>query len=448
MSLEHELAQLEKAQLVRQLADEEQAYYFNHALVQETAYQSLLIRVRRELNRRVAEIYERLYAEQLDTHASLLARYYEEAGDIEKAVAYLRRVGERAKGVGALVEALESFKHALALTPQVNLTARADLSIQIGALEVQRGQYQAAAEWLGAGLALAHAGDDHQVSAQALCELSAVAVNQGDYEQARQSAQDALARARDGDDLAIAARALRMLGVVASYHGDNEAAARYCEESLALYRGLGDRRGINSCLNSLGVIALNREDHDAAKRYFDEALEMSRETGDRLAIGTRLMNLGNVAGARHDFAEANAYFGQALAIAREIGSKEDIATNIFNLGDIAALQGEDRIANRYFRDALALALEIGALPLALTALVGIAALKAKTGEAELSAEILGFALNHAASNAELRAYAEPALESLRTTLLDGTLEAALVRWKNLSLDEVVKGTLAESEGNI
>lgn len=82
MSLERALAQLEAAQLVRQLADEEQAYTFNHALFQETAYQSLLIRVRRELNRRVAEIYEQLYAEQLDAYASLLARYYEEAGDI------------------------------------------------------------------------------------------------------------------------------------------------------------------------------------------------------------------------------------------------------------------------------------------------------------------------------------------------------------------------------
>lgn len=440
MSLERELAQLEEAQLVQHLADEEQTYSFKHALVQEAAYQLLLIRERRELSRRIAEVCEQLYAEQLDTHASLFARYYEAAGDAEKAVAYLRRVGERAKSVGALIEALEAFTHALALTPQANLSARADLSVQIGALEVQRGEYRAAAEHLHTGLNLARAGDDQRISARALCELSAVAVNQGDYEEARQSAQGALVRAREGNDLAVVARALRMLGVVASYLGDNETATGLCEESLALYRGLDDRRGLNSCLNSLGIIALNRGDHAAAKRYFEDALALSREMGDRYAIGIRLMSLGNVAGAHRDFAGANAYFGEALAIAREIGSKEDIATNIFNLGDVAAQQGEVQIADRYFRDALALALEIGALPLALTALVGIAALKAKAGEAELSAEIVGFALNHAASNAELRAYAEPSIDLLHAVLSDEALEAALMRGKMMSLNHVLDTT--------
>jgi tetratricopeptide (TPR) repeat protein len=200
---------------------------------------------------------------------------------------------------------------------------------------------------------------------------------------------------------------------------------------------LDDWRGINSCLNSLGIIAFNRTDYDAAKRYFDEALALSRKMGDRRATGIRLMSLGNVAGARCEFTAANAYFGEALTIAREIGSKEDIATNIFNLGDIAAQQGEAHIANSYFRDALALALEIGALPLALTALVGIATLKAKASEAELSAEILGVALNHAASNAEIKAYAEPTLGLLRAALSDEALEAALARWKTLSLDLVL-----------
>ena len=42
MTLDSQLTQLENEQLVRQLLAEEPAYIFKHALVQDTAYESLL----------------------------------------------------------------------------------------------------------------------------------------------------------------------------------------------------------------------------------------------------------------------------------------------------------------------------------------------------------------------------------------------------------------------
>jgi hypothetical protein len=42
MNLQTQLAQLETAQLVHHLADEEPAYIFRHTLTQESAYDSLL----------------------------------------------------------------------------------------------------------------------------------------------------------------------------------------------------------------------------------------------------------------------------------------------------------------------------------------------------------------------------------------------------------------------
>ncbi len=63
-SLPTQLAQLESAQFVRRLADEEFAYLFKHTLTQEVAYQSLLLKTRREIHREVAAAYERLDADQ------------------------------------------------------------------------------------------------------------------------------------------------------------------------------------------------------------------------------------------------------------------------------------------------------------------------------------------------------------------------------------------------
>lgn len=95
--------------------DPDLAYIFKHALTQETAYQSLLRKKRREIHRAVAQVYERLYADRLDEYAALLARHYAEAGDDARVLAYSIRAGDRAARVYASPEALEHYTRALDL---------------------------------------------------------------------------------------------------------------------------------------------------------------------------------------------------------------------------------------------------------------------------------------------------------------------------------------------
>jgi tetratricopeptide (TPR) repeat protein len=128
-SLETQLAQLESAQLVRRLAEEDPStvlrraqddssgqglvYLFKHALTQEAAYQSLLLKTRREMHRRIAEVIERLYAGDLDENAALLVRHYAEAGDYAKVVEYAARAGAAAAKVYAHAEARAYFLQVL-----------------------------------------------------------------------------------------------------------------------------------------------------------------------------------------------------------------------------------------------------------------------------------------------------------------------------------------------
>src|SRR5919202_1216887 len=132
MNLEEELALLERAQLVRLLVGEEYEYLFKHALTHEAAYRSLLIKTRRELNRRVAEIFESLYPDRLDEYASILAHYYAESGDIGQAVQYLMRAGDRALRVSAYPEAIQTYEKALGLVPADAGGERATLLVRLG----------------------------------------------------------------------------------------------------------------------------------------------------------------------------------------------------------------------------------------------------------------------------------------------------------------------------
>lgn len=112
-NLQGMLTQLEQAQLVRRLPDEESQYLFKHALTQDSAYQSLLLKTRRELHEQVAEAYEAFYAERLDEFASLLAHHFAEAGNDTRLVEYAIRAGDNAAALSAFPEANAHYAQAL-----------------------------------------------------------------------------------------------------------------------------------------------------------------------------------------------------------------------------------------------------------------------------------------------------------------------------------------------
>ena len=73
----------------------EAAYLFKHALVQDTAYSTLLRGPRRQLHARIAEALTAHYPELMDSQPELFAQHYAEAGLIEKSVAYWGKAGHR-----------------------------------------------------------------------------------------------------------------------------------------------------------------------------------------------------------------------------------------------------------------------------------------------------------------------------------------------------------------
>ncbi len=112
-TLTNQLEQLESAQLVRRVSDEDLSYLFKHALTQESAYASLLVKTRRDLHRRIAQAYETLDAEHLDELAPLLVRHYAEAGDHARVAEYALRAGAAAANVYAHIEARAYWAQAL-----------------------------------------------------------------------------------------------------------------------------------------------------------------------------------------------------------------------------------------------------------------------------------------------------------------------------------------------
>ena len=89
------------------------SYIFKHALVQDAAYNSLLISRRQHLHIRIAQVIETRFPETAAADPALLAHHFSQAGHIEKAVEYYERAGRRAIGQSAVTEALAQFNRAL-----------------------------------------------------------------------------------------------------------------------------------------------------------------------------------------------------------------------------------------------------------------------------------------------------------------------------------------------
>src|SRR5262249_12625408 len=87
--LDEALAQLTDSGLAFKRGSASQAVYtFKHALVRDTAYDSLLKSRRQELHSKIARVLEERFPTAKDTEPELLAYHYTEAGLIEEAVGY------------------------------------------------------------------------------------------------------------------------------------------------------------------------------------------------------------------------------------------------------------------------------------------------------------------------------------------------------------------------
>ncbi|MBI3390069.1 MAG: hypothetical protein HY027_20245, partial [Deltaproteobacteria bacterium] len=133
--LQAALAQLTDAELVyvRGLPPEA-TYTFKHALIQDTAYESLLKSRRRELHRAVAEALTGRFAALAEAQPAVVAQHWEAAGETERAISAWQEAGDRAKDRSAMMEAERQYRRglaALAALPDTPARDSQELALQI-----------------------------------------------------------------------------------------------------------------------------------------------------------------------------------------------------------------------------------------------------------------------------------------------------------------------------
>jgi class 3 adenylate cyclase/tetratricopeptide (TPR) repeat protein len=114
------LGQLIDAELILQRGLPPHATYaFKHALVQDTSYASMVRSRRQQLHGQIAEATKALFPEVEKTEPETLARHYQEAGSLERAIEYWAAAGDFAESRSAGQEAARHYRSALSMLPQL-----------------------------------------------------------------------------------------------------------------------------------------------------------------------------------------------------------------------------------------------------------------------------------------------------------------------------------------
>jgi tetratricopeptide (TPR) repeat protein len=371
------LAELERAELVARAAGPEWTYLFRHALTQETAYNSLLRKRRREVHRLIGQAYEQVYAGRLEEHAALLAHHYGEAGDEAKTLHYSALAGEAAARMYAASEAVEHYTRALQIARRAledeETSTRAEEGLHLDAAE---GIPMVGRLYLGRGRALELAGRwpealhnyeelaglGEQRREEAL-ELAALLARARIYAtpnpahntaSAEAALERALLLARARHDVAAQSETLWIAMLAYSFGGQPRRAIQAGEEALALSRALGSQEQTAFILNGLFMAYWPIGEPERARRVLDEARSLWQNLGNLLMLAENHTRLGLLQFAGGRYREAIASSDEALRVAQSISHLWGQANSRAMVGHSYLELGEPERAVAAMEEALAL----------------------------------------------------------------------------------------------
>jgi predicted ATPase len=379
--------------LFRQRLPPHATYLFNHALVQDAAYQSLL-KSRRQLHHaRIADVLEAQSSAAVAPE--LIAYHLTEAGRIEHAIEYWLKAGQRAMQRSAHIEAERHLRVGLALLaglPETTALHHREINLQnalgvclmptrgFGSPEVAAAFNRAAEictrvdDDRGLFIALRGKGQYHMISgdmrtacddARRILALAEEVGNHdflieahhlgwsarcfaGEFRAAQQHAEEGISqyeRERDhhltytysGHDPGMCARAFGSLSL--GQLGYAERALARCREGLALAEVLAHPFTVGIALWAAGILHQLRREPDAMRQIGERMIKYGRENGLRMILPFGKVFRGDAMTQHGDFTEGAAQMREGIRELRSMGTLFSQVSLFAGLADACARCG-------------------------------------------------------------------------------------------------------------
>ncbi|MBI3246697.1 MAG: AAA family ATPase [Deltaproteobacteria bacterium] len=355
-TLQQGLRQLVETELVYQRGVPPHAtYIFKHALVQDTAYQSLLKSTRQQHHRQIARVLEERFAKIEETQPELLAHHCTEAGLIEQAIPYWQQAGQRAVQRSANIEAIVHLTKGLELLrtlPDTLKRTQQELTLQttlgpaliatkgFGAPEVEK-TYSRARELCR------QVGETPQLFL-VLRGLWAFYNTRAELQTAGELGEQFLSLAQGVQDPALLLEAHRALGRNLFDRGELLLARAHLEQGIALYDPLqhgshaflyGYDPGVAG-LSCMALVLWHLGYPDEALKRNHEALTLAQELAHPFSLAFAFFFTDRLCQFRRDGQTAQERAEAAIALSREHGFPLFVAEGTILRGWALAEQGQ------------------------------------------------------------------------------------------------------------
>ena len=374
-------------------------YAFQHQLLHQVTYDTVLKGSKRELHAQVAQWLSSLKGLRASDFLGATAEHYERAGDTAHAAEFHTRAAEHAAGRLGHGAVQEHVARALALLDDADnaqlrwrlLVARestlhvqarrdeqaADLEVmerlaeslsddakrahtairrsgramEMGDLATQESTARSAIRW-------AERGGNPGQRLNALRHLAAAQVARGDVDSGKALLEEGLAEARELGLRLIEAKTLNTLSVVANARNDPLELLELTRQSLKIYQEIGELRGEACALGNLGTTWLILGDLAEARRYSEQALRAVRAYGDRFLEANVLCTMSSAALYQNDDARSLSLARSAVDVATAAKARSWEVFALLRLGDAELGLGRLSEAHEAFARAQGIALEI------------------------------------------------------------------------------------------
>jgi predicted ATPase len=376
-------------------------YLFKHALVQDTAYSTLLRGPRQALHRRIAEALEQRFPDLVQTRPEIVAHHYSEAAIADKAITYWHLAGKLSVAKSAVREAIAQLRRGLSLLdglPETRERNQLELDIHVtltAALMASRGYAnpETVAALERANRLMTETGAvGTPLHFLVLYGLWVSTLNTGTVLAALEHATNFLSIAESQPASGPLLIGHRTLAHSLMYSGDHRAALAHFETAVSLYRPEEHRDSALHYGQDIGVSAFvmlswafwHRGYPDQSARAADRAVAYSRELGHAHTLSNAFWFAGMAAVFARDVATVHAYGNDCVAIASEHGFALWAAAGRILQGWADAQRGEATTGIARIRDGMAASEATGtrlSKPLFLTLLAEALALAGKIEEA-------------------------------------------------------------------
>jgi class 3 adenylate cyclase/tetratricopeptide (TPR) repeat protein len=327
-------------------------YLFKHSLLQEAAYETVLLRQRRTYHARVAGWIEDNAGERLEEYLALIASHHVHAGQVTLAADWYTRAGERAASLGAPREACELFSTALELIPPDDRPRRWRTLLGRSAVLIILGEREARQADDAALLALAEETGDDEHLAEAYGRIGYYNYTLGNMTRSLENYNLALEAAKKSNSIALQATLLPLKLVVLSRLGDLQSAAALAEPALELAEATGNPVNLMRALTNVSIYYATIGDLARSTQLVQRQVEINQEQGNRISEAFGLSNLGYNYLLLGRYEHGRRVLERALEASRSVGARAPAAYNLLNLGLACWRLGDLQAARQAMNDSL------------------------------------------------------------------------------------------------